>query len=555
MASTHDDRPWWQRWPAELTEIVSGVRAQGWTVASVSKHSELHLVVIRVTGLDDPPGWLEVQLGPGTPSVAPTVVGPPGLPEHQHLTGFNLCLPLTATDTVAAVRSAVELYRDPGSHRAAAAEPRSRYLGRPSDHAVLLPLGLPKGGWGTFTVRARAGPTDLWGWVDCITVGADSAPVAVVRADLTLRESLRTTAPNLPVRRGIWVRTTKADYPLDAKALAGFWRAAATPEALAAAETLIGGTGEDRELSLLPTSPAVRLSGLVVPEEGPKRGVWHERLLLIADRGGVVSTVVTQPLTVSTTRLPDLEPLAEKTVAVAGLGMIGGTVAMHLAQSGLGALRLLDHDEVEAGNLVRQPYDVGDVGMRKITALRRRVLRSAPWCGVDPRYLLYERVEQLRPEQLREWLEGCDLLVAATADSQAEVYLSRFARDAGVPIIGGRVGYGIWGGFVFATQWGLSGCPNCIDQQHQSVVDIPQPDDAGNIYVAGCGHPTFPGSVVDGSTVGDAVARLGLGLLCAAYPSPPGDIGTITLRNGDSAGALAVEWKRFPPFPACTVCP
>lgn len=554
MASTHDGRPWWQRWPSELTSIVADLRAQGWAVAKVTKDKSRHEVRIELGGLPDPPGSLIMLFGPGTPSSGPTVFGPEGPREHRHPTERNLCLPHDATDTVTAVNAAIKLYQEPAATAARAAEPWSGYIRHSHEEALVLPIVLPAGEWGTFVARAIATATTMWGWVETITVGAYSKPSEVASADQKFRQAMAETAPGVPMLQGVWFRTTKIRYPLDAADLLQFWRANAPAPALQVSETIPRRPGQYPGIVGPQTRPVVRLNGLVVPEEGPEKGVWSDRLIVLVERQDGPTTVVVEPLTLSAVRLPGLEALPEGTVAVAGIGMIGATVATHLARSGIGGLRLLDHDRVEVGNLVRQPYDIRDVGMLKTRALRRRLLREAPWCSVDPQYLLSMRAQWHRPEQLLSWLDGCDLLVAATADLQAEIFLSRFAKEAGVPVVGGWVGAGIWGGFVYRTRWGESACRSCIDHHYAELVRLPEPDGARNLFVAGCGHPTFPGSIVDGTTVSDVMARLALNVLTPGYPDAPGDVATVTLRGENEAGSVALAWETVQPSPDCELC-
>lgn len=543
MPSTPDNRPWWVRWPEIQGEIFSGLRKNGWSITGETRTVEKHSLELRLEGLVDPPGWLTITFGPATPTAVPVVVGPKTLGEHQHPIDGNLCLPLDATDAVKAVRAAIELYQDPERHRPRAAEPRSGYLPGLSEDAILLPLVLPDGDWGAFTLCVRATSKRLWGWVDSVAVGRGThQDQLVVEADPALRDALRDLEPNLPKWRGTWVRTRDRRYPLHGSELMKLWSSEASPEAVRAAAKLDSARA------------GAGLRGLVVPEEGPDPGSWGERLIVLGGPKRKKAVVLTEPLTLSATRLPGLEELSSRTVAVAGVGMIGATVAMHLARSGLGHLRLADPDVVEVGNLVRQPYDLRDVGTYKTDALRHRVLRSAPWCSVYSAHLIRDRIERLRPVQLRAWLDGCDLLVAATANKQAELYLSRFAKDSNVPMVGGWVGFGIWGGFAYATRWGQSVCRACIEKRYGELVKLPEPDGAEEIYVAGCGHPTFPGSAIDGTTVSDVIARLALSILSPAYPAPPGDVGTIGIRNADEGGVVTVDWKAVAPSSDCTIC-
>ena len=54
-----------------------------------------------------------------------------------------------------------------------------------------------------------------------------------------------------------------------------------------------------------------------------------------------------------TLRMPELTPLADKVVAVFGLGCIGGPSALEFARAGVGELRVLDHDAVDPGTIGR----------------------------------------------------------------------------------------------------------------------------------------------------------------------------------------------------------
>ena len=59
------------------------------------------------------------------------------------------------------------------------------------------------------------------------------------------------------------------------------------------------------------------------------------------------------------------EKLRESRVAVAGLGGLGSHIAVMLARSCIGTLRLIDFDYVDISNLNRQEYYVEDIGKPK----------------------------------------------------------------------------------------------------------------------------------------------------------------------------------------------
>ena len=72
------------------------------------------------------------------------------------------------------------------------------------------------------------------------------------------------------------------------------------------------------------------------------------------------------------------EKLKQATVAIAGLGGLGSTIAVALARTGVGRLVIADFDKVEISNLNRQHYSLDQVGREKVTALTENLLRINP---------------------------------------------------------------------------------------------------------------------------------------------------------------------------------
>src|ERR1700733_4891629 len=98
-------------------------------------------------------------------------------------------------------------------------------------------------------------------------------------------------------------------------------------------------------------------------------------------------------------------------VAVVGLGALGSVHAELLARAGVGTLRLLDRDFVEAGNLQRQTlYDEADAS----DALPKAVAASRRLGRVNSTILLEPVVADLTPRNCEELLQGMDLILDGT---------------------------------------------------------------------------------------------------------------------------------------------
>ena len=77
------------------------------------------------------------------------------------------------------------------------------------------------------------------------------------------------------------------------------------------------------------------------------------------------------------------EKLKEAKVCILGLGGLGSNVAVLLARSGIGSLKLVDFDTVEASNLNRQQYRISHIGIKKTEAMKSIIREINPFVEVD----------------------------------------------------------------------------------------------------------------------------------------------------------------------------
>ena len=76
------------------------------------------------------------------------------------------------------------------------------------------------------------------------------------------------------------------------------------------------------------------------------------------------------------------EKLKKAKVCILGLGGLGSNVAVLLARAGIGYLKLVDFDIVEASNLNRQQYRISHIGMKKTEAIRTIIKEINPFVEV-----------------------------------------------------------------------------------------------------------------------------------------------------------------------------
>lgn len=126
-----------------------------------------------------------------------------------------------------------------------------------------------------------------------------------------------------------------------------------------------------------------------------------------------------------------MEKLKNATVAVFGLGGVGGYVVEALCRSGVGSLELIDHDTISVTNINRQILATADtVGMDKVEAAVRRAQQIAPGIRAVGRKVFYT------PETADQFdFSRYDYVVDAIDTVTGKLMLVQAAREAGVPII------------------------------------------------------------------------------------------------------------------------
>ena len=77
------------------------------------------------------------------------------------------------------------------------------------------------------------------------------------------------------------------------------------------------------------------------------------------------------------------EKFSRAKVCIAGLGGLGSNIAVMLARSGIGTLKLIDFDQVDITNLNRQAYRIEHIGMSKTKALREMIGEINPYIQVE----------------------------------------------------------------------------------------------------------------------------------------------------------------------------
>ena len=127
----------------------------------------------------------------------------------------------------------------------------------------------------------------------------------------------------------------------------------------------------------------------------------------------------------------NMNKLKNATVAVFGLGGVGGYVVEALARSGIGGLELVDHDTVCLTNINRQILAThATLGMSKAEAAKNRVLDINPDIRVTAKPVFFS------PDTAAEFdFSRYSYVVDAIDTVTGKLALITAAQSAGVPII------------------------------------------------------------------------------------------------------------------------
>jgi molybdopterin/thiamine biosynthesis adenylyltransferase len=124
--------------------------------------------------------------------------------------------------------------------------------------------------------------------------------------------------------------------------------------------------------------------------------------------------------------------LASGRVAIVGCGATGSALASLLARAGVGTLRIIDRDYVEASNLQRQSlFDEKDAAesLPKPIAAARKIAAFNSEIAVEP------RVEDVVPGNINALLDGMDVILDGTDNFETRYLLNDYAVKNSLPWI------------------------------------------------------------------------------------------------------------------------
>ncbi|MFC5816954.1 HesA/MoeB/ThiF family protein [Nonomuraea harbinensis] len=247
--------------------------------------------------------------------------------------------------------------------------------------------------------------------------------------------------------------------------------------------------------------------------------------------------------TLERSRAEFVRRLRDSRVLVLGVGGGGSSLVQCLAGLGVGAMTLVDRDDVAPRNFARQfLYRHVDIG-------RSKVERAAAWVHAYDPGIEVRAVDRWisGPDDLKGLFDGVDLVAGGLdGERDAHLWVNEAALRAGVPLVSG--GMTRTQLIYSSVDPGRSPCLRCDDS------DRPSPDEPTSRGVA---HRLAQGLRLNNGLNGPMAMQVGSLIAFEALryltgfepPQAAGGRVTLDLRDG-----LRASWEPFPRDPGCPAC-
>lgn len=215
---------------------------------------------------------------------------------------------------------------------------------------------------------------------------------------------------------------------------------------------------------------------------------------------------------------PRTTELLGRTCTLIGCGSVGSSVAARLARSGVGKLRLVDHDSMEWSNVGRHELGAQSVGLNKAEELAKRLAADFPHLDIEG---LATNAHGLI-DMHAEFLDGSDLIIACTGSWQADGALNRWHVGAGRerPILYGWTESHACAGHA-VTIAGRGGCLRCgVGATGTPVFSATAWPSGATLEEPACGNHFQPYGAIELGFVVDHIAEAALAALLAPPHHP-----------------------------------
>jgi len=200
--------------------------------------------------------------------------------------------------------------------------------------------------------------------------------------------------------------------------------------------------------------------------------------------------------------------LSQSSVLCIGLGTGGAYIATELAKCGVGRFVLVDHDRLSAGNVVRHPGGLSEIGRLKVNVLRDLLLEKNPDVHVTRHPI---SVSPESESAIRELIQAADVVVCGTDNRLSKLLINKLCLEANTVALYGGAFRRAYGGQVLRVRPHVSPCHQCFISampEEAGDVEIGSQASADEIAYSDRRVPVEPGLSLDVLPIANMVAKL-----------------------------------------------
>jgi molybdopterin/thiamine biosynthesis adenylyltransferase len=259
-------------------------------------------------------------------------------------------------------------------------------------------------------------------------------------------------------------------------------------------------------------------------------------------------------------RIPGLEWLPGKRIAVIGCGSIGSKVAVMLASSGVNKFTLVDKDQMEPSNSIRHECGIDTFAYPKTQALANRLISINPECAQQIFVIqgnLFGKCDTKHFDMFLDELRKCDLILNASGNDRIGRFLNQIAYKNATPCLHASVTNGAWSGEVIRSIPGKTPCWQCWDHAFGDNKPPGEPIPEEGVYGPGCDQPTFTGTSYEVGMLANLAAAFAVDTLRSVETGASVYTGDYLLWEGkdhDGKPLLRTTIQQIPHRKNCPLC-
>lgn len=233
----------------------------------------------------------------------------------------------------------------------------------------------------------------------------------------------------------------------------------------------------------------------------------------------------------------DFSKLRDKKAMVVGVGGLGALTAEIMARVGIGELVLMDYDKLEEANLNRLIYNVDQVGMPKVDALKEYLFKANP--DVKITTYPYDITDGEGYDAFLNEIAKCDIIFGCVDTFQVRLFInSQAVKSRKTLIDGGASNDGI-NGSVHVVIPGETACYRCNRPLAREEKALTHRSDGSGL----CHFASLPTTM---AIISSLQCQEGLKYLLGF-----GEVASYLMYYGLEGKMERYDWKRDPDCPVC----